>query len=91
MSAAISGSGNIQLTGKIPAAELKAVVSGSGNVKAIDFPANDVNVKIGGSGNCMVNAVKNLVARLAGSGNIIYRGQPLVDTAILGTGIVKKE
>ena len=91
VSAAISGSGNIQLSGKIPAAELKAVVSGSGNVKAIDFPANDVNVKIGGSGNCMVNAVKNLVARLAGSGNIIYRGQPLVDTAILGTGIVKKE
>jgi Putative auto-transporter adhesin, head GIN domain len=91
VSAAISGSGNIQLSGKIPAAEFKAVVSGSGNVNAIDFPANDVNVKIGGSGNCMVDAVKNLVARLAGSGNVIYRGQPLVDTAILGTGIVKKE
>lgn len=91
VSVAISGSGNVQLSGKVPAAEFKAVVSGSGNVKAIDFPANDVNVKIGGSGNCMVHAVKNLVARLAGSGNVIYRGQPLVDTAILGTGIVKKD
>jgi hypothetical protein len=91
VSVAISGSGNVQLSGNVPAAEFKAVVSGSGNVKAIDFPANDVNVKIGGSGNCMVHAVKNLVARLAGSGNVIYRGQPLVDTAILGTGIVKKD
>jgi hypothetical protein len=60
-------------------------------VKAIDFPAANVDVKISGSGNCWVNAEKNLVARLAGSGNIIYRGAPLVDSGIVGSGSVKKE
>lgn len=88
---ALSGSGNIQVSGHGTAAEMKAVISGSGNVKAIDFPVNDVNVKIGGSGNCWVNSAKNLVAKLAGSGNVIYRGNPLVDSTILGSGSVRKE
>jgi len=57
----------------------------------VDFPADDVNVKIGGSGNCWVNSVKNLVAKLAGSGNVIYKGNPLVDSTILGSGNVRKE
>ncbi len=87
----LSGSGNVQLSGNGTAAELTATISGSGSVKAGDFETNDVNVKIGGSGNCRVNAVKNLIVKLAGSGNVIYKGDPLVDTAILGTGNVKKE
>jgi hypothetical protein len=88
--ASLSGSGNVHLSGS-KAAEFKATISGSGNVKAIDFPAANVDVKISGSGNCWVNAEKNLVARLAGSGNIIYRGAPLVDSGIVGSGSVKKE
>ena len=92
VSVMLSGSGNVHLSGSSEtAAEFKATISGSGNVKAVDFPADDVNVKIGGSGNCWVNSVKNLVAKLAGSGNVIYRGNPLVDSSILGSGNVKKE
>jgi hypothetical protein len=89
--ATISGSGNIHLFGKQNAADLKAIISGSGNVKAIDFPSDNVDVKISGSGSCWVNSTKNLIVRLAGSGNVIYRGNPLVDSSIAGSGKVKEE
>lgn len=91
VSAMLSGSGNIHLSGKQNAAELKAIISGSGNVKSIDFPANSVDVKILGSGNCWVNSIKNLVVHLGGTGNVIYRGNPLIDSSIFGTGKVKAE
>ena len=87
----LSGSGNVHVSGEGSAEEFKATISGSGNVKASDFPANNVDVTISGSGNCHVTANKNLVAKLVGSGNVIYRGDPLVDTTIVGSGNVKKE
>jgi len=91
VSVILSGSGNVKLSGDVTAAELKVAISGSGNVKATGFPANDVSVKIGGSGNSWVNSVKNLVVKLAGSGNVVYKGNPLVDSTILGSGNVRKE
>lgn len=91
VTATLSGSGNVHLSGQKSAGDFKVTVSGSGNVKAIDFSADNVDVKVSGSGNCWVSAVKNLVARVAGSGNIIYRGDPLVDSGIVGSGTVKKE
>ena len=91
VSATLSGSGNIHLSGKQNTAEFKAVISGQGNVKAIEFPADNVDVNISGSANCWVNSVKNLVVRLAGSGNVVYRGNPSVDSSIFGSGKVKAE
>jgi hypothetical protein len=92
VSAIISGSGNIHLFGKQNAGELKVFISGSGNVKAIEFPSDNVDVKISGSGNCWVNAtVKKLFVRLAGSGNVIYRGNPSIDSSVAGSGKVKGE
>ena len=90
--ATLSGSGNILLFGKKNAAEFKAnISSGSGNLKAIEFPADKVEVNIMGSANCWVNAVKNLKVKIAGSGNVIYRGNPAIDSSIAGSGIVKEE
>ena len=91
VSVVLSGSGNVKLSGSAAAAEFKVTISGSGNVKASDFPANDVNVKIGGSGSCWVNSLKNLVAKLAGSGNVVYKGNPFIDSTILGSGNVRKQ
>jgi len=91
LSATISGSGNINLTGKQNAAEFKAVISGSGNIKATGFPAENVDVKIVGAGNSWVNAVKVLYVRIAGSGNVTYKGNPSVDSSIAGSGKVKEE
>ena len=91
VSAKLTGSGNINISGGQNASELKAGISGSGNVKAIDFPAENVDVIISGSGNCWVNSTKKLVVRLSGSGNVNYRGNPSIDSAITGSGKVRKE
>jgi hypothetical protein len=91
ISAIISGSGNIHLSGKQNAGELKVIISGSGNVKAIEFPADNVDVKISGSGNCWANSVKKLFVRLAGSGSVVYRGNPSIDSSVAGSGKVRAE
>jgi hypothetical protein len=87
----LSGSGNLYLTGQQTAAEFNSTLSGSGNVKATGFPANDVNVKISGSGSCWVNSTRNLIVRILGSGSVYYKGNPAIDSSILGSGQVKKD
>ena len=91
VSSALSGSGNIHLSGSQNAVNLKIAISGSGNVKGIDFPADNVDIKISGSGNCWVNSIKKLTVHLAGSGNVVYRGNPTIDSSIAGSGKVKEE
>ena len=91
VSLTLSGSGNVQLTGQQNVPEFKAVVSGSGNVKAIDLPVSQVDVKIAGSGNVWVHAIDRLKAVVVGSGDVIYRGNPSVETSIAGSGNVKEE
>ncbi len=85
----ISGSGNIVVAGKLPAQDLSIVISGSGNFKGLDYSADDVSIKIVGAGNAGIEANKNLYVRLAGSGNVTYKGKPLVDQGITGSGSVK--
>lgn len=89
VTALISGSGDIVLAGSRDAQDLSVSISGSGNFKALDFSADDVSVKVSGSGNVGVGANKNLYVRLFGSGNVTYKGRPLIDQAISGSGKVK--
>ena len=83
----ISGSGDISLHGTSPGATHS--VSGSGDVKAFDMLSDDVDVTIGGSGNCDVHAEKTLKVKISGSGDVRYIGSPLVQTSISGSGSVK--
>jgi hypothetical protein len=87
----ISGSGSLYITGQETAAEFNSTLSGSGNVKATGFSANDVNVKISGSGSFWVTAKRNLIVRILGSGSVHYKGNPAIDSSILGSGQVKKD
>jgi hypothetical protein len=87
--AIISGSGDIELAGKNPSRDLSVTISGSGDFKGLDFKANDVSIKISGSGNVGVEATENLYVRTAGSGDVTYRGQPLIDQSVAGSGSVK--
>ncbi len=88
--ATISGSGNIKIEGDGEADDLSVNLSGSGNFRGVGFETTDVLVKIVGSGSADVHAVKNLNARLAGSGSVKYKGNPLVDQGIVGSGRVKE-
>ena len=84
----VSGSGDINLTGK--AGTLNSAISGSGKVMAYNMCADTVFCSVSGSGNFEVNAEKYLKVNVSGSGNVKYKGDPKIDQAISGSGKVLK-
>ncbi|WP_372946690.1 head GIN domain-containing protein [Mariniphaga sp.] len=87
---AVSGSGDILINKGGVADELEVAISGSGNVKAENFEVKNVEVKIAGSGSCSIYATEYLKAKVSGSGNVLYKGNPQIDTSVVGSGKVKK-
>lgn len=88
--ASISGSGNIILKDGGLADEFDISISGSGNVKAEGFEANEVTIYTSGSGSCSVTTNGSIKARISGSGNVNYNGNPSIDSSVAGSGRVKK-
>lgn len=83
----ISGSGNIKLSGKT--AKNNISITGSGNLTAYDLRTLESDISITGSGDCKINVQNNLVARITGSGNIYYKGNPKVRSKVVGSGDVE--
>ena len=68
----ISGSGNIRLSGSTHA--VSAHISGSGNTDCSELICDEASANISGSGNVKINANKSIDAKIAGSGNVYYKG-----------------
>lgn len=84
---AISGSGDIRLHGK--ASSLEAAVSGSGDMDASELQCDRADLAVSGSGNIRVNVSQELKARISGSGNVKYKGNPArEDVKVSGSGSV---
>ena len=84
---AISGSGDMELSGT--ATEFDAAVSGSGDIEAYDLKVETAELKISGSGSIGANVEKEITARVSGSGDIKYKGQPRIeDIKVSGSGNV---
>lgn len=87
--ASMSGSGDINLSGSTK--DFQASISGSGDIKAYDLEADNVDAKVSGSADIKVTANKMLKARVSGSGDISYRGNPdKVDSKASGSGDISK-
>lgn len=85
--AAVSGSGDIELSGSSKTFE--AAVAGSGDIKAYELKSDKAELKISGSGTIHANVASELVARISGSGNIKYKGNPRIeDVKVSGSGNV---
>lgn len=85
----LSGSGNINLKGS--SNSLISKLAGSGNIEAANLKAKNVDVNVSGSGNSRVNCVESLTARIAGSGDIKYTGNPEKrDVKVSGSGSISK-
>ncbi|MEZ4779303.1 MAG: head GIN domain-containing protein [Flavobacteriaceae bacterium] len=81
----VTGSGDITLEGKTE--NLKVTVTGSGDFKGFELQSNSTEVKVNGSGDARVVANKSLNARVSGSGDITYKGNPeRSDTKTSGSG-----
>lgn len=85
----LSGSGDVILKGS--ADKFTSKLAGSGNVNASDLKSKNVEANVAGSGNSIVNCEGNLTARVSGSGNIKYFGNPdKRDVKVSGSGNITK-
>ena len=85
----ISGSGNVRLSGS--AGSVTVGISGSGNADCSELICDEVSASISGSGNVKVNANKSIEARIAGSGNVYYKGAATdIQKHVAGSGRVVK-
>ena len=86
--ASMSGSGDMNLSGK--ATDFEVSVSGSGDIKAYDLSAEFVDAQVSGSADIKVTANQTLRARVSGSGDITYKGNPKkIDTKSSGSGDIE--
>lgn len=84
---AVSGSGDMTARGTADNAEI--ALSGSGDIHAYKLQAKKAKVSLAGSGDIRVNATDYLKARVAGSGDITYKGKPAKqDTKVAGSGSI---
>jgi hypothetical protein len=70
----LSGSGDLSISGRAENAKVKLV--GSGDLSARELQTVNTYVEVVGSGDASVNATGSLKAKLSGSGDINYRGNP---------------
>ncbi|MGV6827888.1 MAG: head GIN domain-containing protein [Flavobacteriales bacterium] len=83
--ASISGSGDLIISGSTQKFTLK--LSGSGDFKGKNFLSNNIKVSLTGSGDASVNTDNHLKARVYGSGDINYTGNPkTIDKKVYGSG-----
>lgn len=87
--AEVSGSGDMVLEGE--ATNIQCEVTGSGDLNASKMKSNNADAAVTGSGNCKINCSDNLLARVTGSGDIEYQGDPRKkDTKVTGSGDISK-
>lgn len=84
----LAGSGDLTLKGNTN--NLTASLAGSGDIHAFDLQANNTDVSIAGSGDAEVVSKESLKARIAGSGDIEYKGNPKKeDSKVSGSGSIR--
>lgn len=86
--AQLNGSGVMKLSGS--ANDFKVKTTGSGNFEGKNLNTENTEVYVAGSGNAKVNAKSKLKARIQGSGNVVYSGNPASnDSKVMGSGTIK--
>ncbi len=87
LDSSISGSGDITIVGNTN--NLKTSVTGSGDFHGFDLEANNTEVSVTGSGDAKVVSKKMLKAKVTGSGDIEYKGNPeKEDIKVVGSGSI---
>ena len=85
----ISGSGNIEVLGGATD-ELKVTISGSGHVNMLNATSRLATTNTSGSGSIKVFVTDELDAKISGSGDVFYKGDPVTNVVISGSGRVIK-
>ncbi|ENG0049901.1 DUF2807 domain-containing protein [Pseudomonas aeruginosa] len=84
----VQGSGDITAFGQVE--HLDAEVAGSGDVDVSELVAMSADLTVAGSGDIDAFVTKSVRARVAGSGDIVVRGNPPIrDHSVVGSGDIK--
>lgn len=86
LDASIHGSGNIQMAGESVYSFMG--IYGSGNIKDYQFIQEECEVISAGSGNVYTTVTHSLNVKIEGSGSVHFKGDPLVQSEIYGSGRV---
>jgi Putative auto-transporter adhesin, head GIN domain len=84
----IDGSGEVTLAGRVES--LDGSAAGSGRLSAANLESRNAFVAVAGSGAATIGATEMLAAKVVGSGEIRYYGNPRVTSTVAGSGIVKR-
>jgi hypothetical protein len=85
----LTGSGDLELSGRAENAKVK--LTGSGDLSVRELQTVNTYVEVVGSGDASVNASGSLNAKLSGSGDIHYSGNPKsVSKSKSGSGNINK-
>ena len=88
LSAHISGSGAIEVTGEVDRQDIR--ISGSGSYRAPELRCSQAESKISGSGHATLLVKDALSAHISGSGGVEYYGSPQVTRQVSGSGQVRQ-
>lgn len=84
----IEGSGDVTADGQVE--QLDVSIAGSGDVDARELIAQRGHLSIAGSGDISAHVTQEVAARVAGSGDIVVRGNPGTRSKqVLGSGSVR--
>jgi len=84
----LAGSGDLTLKGNTN--NLEANIAGSGDFHGFNLQSNITEVSIAGSGDARVVSNESLKARVSGSGDIEYKGNPKTeDSKVAGSGSIR--
>lgn len=85
----LSGSGEINLTGVATDSEM--FLEGTGELNAFETELQTLDIRIFGAVDANVNVAVELDVEIEGSGDVIYMGDPDVDSNLYGSGTVRKK
>jgi hypothetical protein len=90
LSSTVNGSGDVA-SANCTFDQLYTRVSGSGKIRAAQILSKNADASVSGSGTIELTAAQKLKARISGSGEIRYHGNPAsTDIEISGSGKVKR-
>lgn len=84
----ITGSATVAVAGRVDRQTVS--IEGAGDYDASRVQSDQVQVVIDGAGDVRVRVRQRLVARILGSGDILYYGDPQVEEAVTGAGQVRR-
>jgi hypothetical protein len=87
--AQLTGASQLRLTGA--GHKIDATITGASTLSAFDFLVEEVQLVVSGASHAKVSPSQKLSASVTGASDILYRGNPVVDSEVTGASSISKD